>query len=159
MKPGTFEQFKELVYRKSGITLSPQKVSLVSARIARRIRTLGLDSHEVYFRVVVEDRAGTKLVHILDSMSTNVTAFFRESLHFDLLAQLVREWRIRSQPRLRVWCAASSTGEESYTLAMTVLEAMGGSHPDFRILATDLTTRALETARRGRYSAVLRMWP
>lgn len=153
MKPRTFEQFKDLVYQKSGITLGPQKVALVSARIAKRMRALGLHSHEDYLHYVVGDESTVELVHLLDSISTNVTSFYREPVHFDLLADLVREWRVQSQPRFRIWCAASSTGEEPYTLAMTVLEALGGPHSDFRLLATDISTRVLETARRGVYSA------
>jgi chemotaxis protein methyltransferase CheR len=153
MKPGTFEQFKSLIHQKSGITLGPQKVSLVSARIAPRIRTLGLNSHEDYYRHIVNDHAGTELVHLLDAMATNVTSFFREPVHFEVLARLVRQWCAETRPRLRVWCAASSTGEEPYSLAMTVLDALGAAHPDFRLLATDLSTRALETARRGVYTS------
>ena len=153
MKPRTFDQFKDLVYRKSGITLGPQKVALVSARIAKRMRALGLDSHEAYFRFVIEDDATGELVHLLDSISTNVTSFFREPVHFEILGSLVRDWKVQSQPKFRIWCAASSTGEEPYTLAMTVLEALGGYHPDFRVLATDISTRVLETARKGVYGA------
>lgn len=153
MKPRTFDQFKDLVYQKSGITLGPQKVALVSARIAKRMRALGLHTHEDYFRFVVDDESTGELVHLLDSISTNVTSFYREPVHFEILASLVRDWRIQSQPRFRIWCAASSTGEEPYTLAMTVLEALGGSHPDFRLLATDISTRVLETARQGVYGA------
>lgn len=152
MKPRTFEQFKDLVYQKSGITLGPQKVALVSARIAKRIRALGLESHEDYFRFIIQDESSGELVHLLDSISTNVTSFYREPVHFEILADLVREWRVQSQPRFRIWCAASSTGEEPYTLAMTVLEALGGHHPDFRLLATDISTRVLETARQGIYA-------
>lgn len=153
MKPRTFDQFKDLVYQKSGITLGPQKVALVSARIAKRMRALGLQTHEDYFHFIVGDESAVELVHLLDSISTNVTSFYREPVHFDILADLVREWRVNSQPRFRIWCAASSTGEEPYTLAMTVLEALGGPHPDFRLLATDISTRVLETARRGVYGA------
>lgn len=154
MKPRTFEQFKDLVYQKSGITLGPQKVALVSARIAKRMRTLGMASHEDYFRFVVRDESSAELVHLIDSISTNVTSFFREAVHFEILAKLVQDWRVQSQPRFRIWCAASSTGEEPYTLALTVLEALGGHHPDFRLLATDISTRVLETARKGVYSSV-----
>ena len=153
MKPRTFDQFKDLVYQKSGITLGPQKVALVSARIAKRMRALGLQSHEEYFQFIVQDDASGELVHLLDSISTNVTSFYREPVHFDILADLVREWSVASQSRFRIWCAASSTGEEPYTLAMTVLEALGGHHPDFRLLATDISTRVLEAARKGIYSA------
>lgn len=153
MNPKTFEQFKELVYQKSGITLGPQKMALVSARIAKRMRALGLHHHEDYFDHVVGDGNASELIHLIDSISTNVTSFYREPAHFDVLAGLVREWRVQSMPRFRIWCAASSTGEEPYTLAITVLEALGGHHPDFKLLATDISTRVLDTARKGEYHA------
>ena len=153
MKIQTFEKFKDLVYEKSGIALGPQKVALVSTRIAKRMRALNITEHEDYLRFVLNDESSIELVHLLDSISTNFTSFLREPAHFELLAALVAQWDIKKQPRFRIWCAASSTGEEPYSLAITVLEALGGHHPDFRILATDLSTQALEIAKRGEYPA------
>lgn len=153
MKTKTFEKFKALIYQKSGITLGPHKVALVSSRIAKRMRTLNMDDHEEYFKHVVNDQTSEELVHLLDTISTNVTSFFREDAHFEVLADLVRQWDVRNKPAFRIWCAASSTGEEPYTIAVSVLEALGGHHPDFRILATDISTRVLDTARAGEYPA------
>jgi len=153
MKKSTFEQFKQLVYDKSGITLGPQKVALVTARVSKRMRMLNIDDHEDYLRFVMNDQSSGELVHLLDSISTNVTSFYREPAHYDYLAELIRTWDIKSKPRFRIWCAASSTGEEPYCLAITTLEALGRPHPDFRILATDISTKVLEQARRGAYAA------
>jgi chemotaxis protein methyltransferase CheR len=153
MKPQTFEKFKNLIYQKSGITLGPHKVALVSSRIAKRMRALKIDNHEQYLKFVVNDSTSDELVHLLDSISTNVTSFFREDAHFQFLGDLVREWDIRNKARFRIWCAASSTGEEPYTIAISVLEALGAPHPDFKILATDISTRVLDAARQGEYSA------
>tara|TARA_R110001592_G_scaffold14602_4_gene65070 strand:+ start:232 stop:1038 length:807 start_codon:yes stop_codon:yes gene_type:complete len=152
MNKTTFENFKQLVYEKSGITLGPQKVALVTARVAKRMRALDIADHDEYLRYVIADSTTNELVHLLDSISTNVTSFFRESAHYDFLTKLIEQWQVSSQPKFRIWCAASSTGEEPYCLAITTLEALGRSHPDFRILATDISTRALEAARVGTYS-------
>lgn len=152
MKKETFEQFKKLVYEKSGITLGPQKVALVTARISKRMRALNIDDHETYFRHVTNDETTGELVHLIDSISTNVTSFYREPAHYDFLTEVIHKWDVKSAQRFRIWCAASSTGEEPYCLAMTTLEALGGTHPDFRILATDISTEVLERARRGEYT-------
>ena len=154
MKTQTFEKLKKLIYQKSGIHLGPQKVALVTARIAKRMRALDISEHEAYLQHVLKDESSDELIHLLDCISTNVTSFLREPAHFEYLSELVQRWDIRRQTRFRIWCAASSTGEEPYTLAITVLEALGGHHPDFRLLATDISTRVLEVARKGEYSAV-----
>lgn len=153
MQQHIFEQFKQLVYDTSGITLGPQKVALVNARVSRRMRSLGIEDHAHYLNYVAQDESATELVLLLDSISTNVTSFFREPAHYDVLRNLIAEWDIARQPRFRIWCAASSTGEEPYCLAMTTLEALGGRHPDFRILATDISTAVLQRARTGTYTA------
>ncbi len=153
MNQHVFEQFKRLVYDASGITLGPQKVALVNARVSRRMRILGIEEHAHYLQYVTEDESSHELVLLLDSISTNVTSFFREPAHYDVLRKLIHEWDIAQQPRFRIWCAASSTGEEPYCLAMTTLEALGRRHPDFRILATDISTSVLQRAREGTYAA------
>lgn len=151
MERKTFEKFRALVYDQCGITLGNQKEALVSARVAKRMRALGIESHEAYFDAVVHDRSGAELVQLIDAISTNFTNFFREPVHFDLLTKLLADWKAAGQRRFRIWCAAASTGEEPYTLAMTVLEALGGQAADTRILATDISTRVLHKCREGRY--------
>ncbi len=151
MEAATFNRFREIVYERSGISLGPNKESLVSARIGKRIRALALSDHNAYLQYVMEDRSGEEVIHLIDAISTNVTSFFRESAHFDFLAKVVAEWRARGQQRFRFWSAASSTGEEPYSMAITLLEALGRSDSDVKILATDISTRVLEKCRAGEY--------
>lgn len=152
MDARVFERFKTLIYDKSGITLGPQKEALVSARVGKRMRTLGIQDVKEYLHFVIDDRTGAELVHLLDAISTNVTSFYREPAHYEVLAKELLHWRSKGQRKFRIWCAASSTGEEPYCLAMTGLEALG-TDVDFRILATDISTRVLQTARQGAYEA------
>ena len=147
----TFGKFRDLIYAQSGIALSEGKEALVSARVAKRLRALGLSDHESYLRHVSEDSSGEELVSLLDTISTNVTNFFREPAHFKFLDHAVRHWVQQGQRRFRIWCAASSTGEEPYTLAMTMLEATAGSDVDIKILATDISTKVLRIAQAGFY--------
>ena len=153
MDQKVFEQFQKLVYEKSGISLGPQKVALVTARVGKRMRALNLEHYEDYLTIVNHDEKGDELVQLLDAISTNVTSFYREPAHFDVLTDLLIEWRKRGQSQFRIWCAASSTGEEPYCLAMTAMEAFQGAGVDLRILATDISTKVLDVARRGAYPA------
>lgn len=151
MRPATFEAFCDLVYTRSGIALGPGKEALVSARVGKRLRALGLTSSEEYLRILRHD-PGEELVHFLDAISTNVTSFYRENDHFIFLRQKLLEWKKSGQTRFRCWSCASSTGEEPYSIAMTMAEALGWEC-DFKILATDISTRALACAMQGEYSS------
>jgi chemotaxis protein methyltransferase CheR len=148
----TFDHFRKIVYEKSGITLHEGKESLVSARIGKRIRHLRLDSAQEYLDYVINDESGEELINLLDAISTNVTSFFREAEHFDFLKNIVKEWMGKGQKRFRIWSAASSTGEEPYTIAITMLDAISNNSIDMRILATDISTKVLDTCRQGIYS-------
>lgn len=148
----TFNSYRELIYDKSGISLSDGKEALVSARVGKRMRALGINDHQEYLRHVMQDDSGQEVVHLLDAISTNVTHFFREPDHFDFLELVVKKWLASGQSRFRIWCAASSTGEEPYTIAMTLLESID-RNCDTKILATDISTRVLEEGRRGVYQA------
>lgn len=132
-----FRKFSELVYHRSGIHLTESKQSLLQARLAKRLRALGLTSVNEYFRRLDADEQ--EMVAFLDAVSTNHTYFFRESQNF----QCLRE------NHLSIWCAASSSGEEPYSLAMHCLEK--GFQPS--ILATDISTRMLAAGERGVYEA------
>lgn len=148
----SFGRFCELARRHAGISLGPAKLALVSARVAKRQRALGIPDAEGYLEYLESDETGRELVSFLDVISTNVTAFMREPAHFVELAAQAREWSRQGRRRLRLWSAACSTGEEPYSMAMTVLAAMG-SKVDLKILATDISPTVLEHARRGVYSA------
>jgi chemotaxis protein methyltransferase CheR len=147
MQAHVFEAFQRVAYREAGIALRDGKDALVAARIARRMRELQ------YLKYLEADRDGAEMVRFLDAITTNFTSFFREATHFEHLAAEAKRCAEQGVRRLRVWCAAAATGEEPYTLAITLTEALKGTNTDFRILATDLSVRALKFAARGQYEA------
>lgn len=153
MDARTFKQLREFIYQASGIALSDKKESLVAARIGKRMRVLGIEKHKEYLDLVKSDQTGEEIVQMLDAISTNVTSFFREASHFDFVEKEFKKWLDQGQYVFRFWSAASSTGEEPYTLAMVLMEALEGRVVDLRILGTDISTRVLETCRKGIYRA------
>jgi chemotaxis protein methyltransferase CheR len=143
-----------LVHRKSGIALHDGKRALVTARLQKRLKALGVGSYTEYLHYLETDATGGELVLLLDAISTNHTSFFREPQHFDLLrAAVIPEWlAARRRGPLHVWSAACSSGEEPYTLAMVLQEAL--PEPDrrsVRILASDISTKVLGVASTGVY--------
>jgi chemotaxis protein methyltransferase CheR len=153
MTPTVFRAFRDIAYQQAGITLRDGKETLVSARLSKRVRTLGLASMEAYLEHLRGDTTGAEMVTFLDAISTNFTSFFRERDHFDVLTAEARAHKDRGGSRFRVWCAAASTGEEPYSIALTLVEAFAGSSVDHKILATDISTRVLSHARKGLYGA------
>ena len=151
MDSTTFNSFRRIVYEKSGITLHEGKEALVSARVGKRMRALGMDDHKKYLDLVLNDDSGNEVIRLLDVISTNVTHFFREPQHFDFFSREIRKIVATGQNKIRIWCAASSSGEEPYSLAMTFLENCADFRGDFRILATDISTRVLTLAQEGVY--------
>lgn len=154
MNQRTFRRLRDIVYEESGISLSAAKQPLLMARTAKRLRALGLSSYEEYLGVVESDGSGVEIVELLDAISTNVTSFFREPEHFEAVRLHLEEVLRRGRRRLRAWSAGCSSGEEPYSLAMTMLDAAAGITGDVRVLATDINTRVLETGRRGVYPDV-----
>src|SRR3989339_581335 len=146
----TFVKFCDLIYDMAGIKLGPQKEALVSARISKRMRSLQMSDFKAYYDYVRDDKTGAELVELLNAISTNVTHFFREHRHFEILNQILKKWEKEGQSRYRVWCAAASTGEEPYTIAMTFMESLMDVS-DVKILATDISTKVLATAKAGVY--------
>jgi chemotaxis protein methyltransferase CheR len=144
-------QIVRLVYDRSGITLHDGKRSLVTARLQKRLRAHGYTTFSAYLKHVENDAKGDELVELLDAIATNHTYFFREEQHFDLLgSRVVPEWRAKTgSGPFKVWSAACSTGEEPYTIAMT-LRAMSPA-PEFAITASDLSTKALRAAKSAVY--------
>ena len=154
-----FQQISQLVYDHCGINLHEGKRELVRARMATRLRAGGFRSVAAYLEHVLADTTGREFTALIDTVSTNLTSFFRESRHFDYLRQkclpaLIESRHASGQRILRVWSAGCSSGEEPYTLAITLLEAVGTAAPswDIKILATDISTRVLKTAEAGCYS-------
>ena len=143
-----------LVYEKSGITLHEGKRALITARLQKRLRETGVESFGEYIELVQKDATGNELVVLLDSIATNHTSFFREPEHFAFVrARIVPDWLASgSAEPLDVWSAACSTGEEPYTLAVTLHDALPERERGrFRILASDLSTKALRVAESGVY--------
>lgn len=139
------------MYEKSGISLGPTKEALVASRIGRRLRALGLPDFVSYLKYIGEDASGEEITHLLDVISTHVTGFFREPEHFDFIGGVIPEWVDSGRRSLKFWSAACSTGEEPYSLAITLLESIKSSRIDVRILATDISTEVLEQAKAGRF--------
>ncbi|MDR2727927.1 MAG: protein-glutamate O-methyltransferase CheR [Chitinispirillales bacterium] len=153
MDKRTFDVLRKLIYDKSGITLGEGKEALVSARIGKRLRALDLASPEDYLKYLNSGECDdNEFVELLDVISTNVTSFFREPAHFDFMSNYIQKIVGEGQNKVRIWCAASSSGEEPYTLAMTFLENAEGFRGDCRILATDISTRILRQAKAGEYN-------
>ena len=153
MDKRTFDVFRKLIYDKSGITLGEGKEALVSARIGKRLRALGLDTPEDYLKYLSSSECDdNEFVELLDVISTNVTSFFRENAHFEFMANYVGQMISEGRNKIRIWCAASSSGEEPYTIAMTFLENSGGFRGDCKILATDISTKILKMAKAGEYT-------
>lgn len=143
-----FSQFRHLIYDIAGISLSEAKKPLVSGRLAKRLKHHGVERYADYFRLISERDNAAELQTAVDLLTTNETYFFREPKHFDFLRERIApEWA--GKGTFRVWCGASSSGEEPYTIAMTLAEALGGK--SWEVFASDLSTRVLATARRGQY--------
>jgi len=154
MESQIYDRLCTLAQLNAGIALGPSKQALVSSRIGKRLTALGLASERAYLDHLESDRTGEELVRFLDVISTNHTSFFREPDHFKRLGNLIRQWYQAGQRRFRIWSAASSTGEEPYSIVMTVLDALAGREADFKLLATDISTRVLASAKAGQYPEV-----
>jgi chemotaxis protein methyltransferase CheR len=145
-----------MVYEQSGITLHAGKRALVSARLQKRLRQRGLASFRDYVKLLQSDVTGEELTAMLDAITTNHTSFFREPQHFEYLANTVLPPLYeggRTTPILG-WSAACATGEEAYTIALTVAEMFGQDcRRRVRLLASDLSTRAVHRASSGIYRA------
>jgi chemotaxis protein methyltransferase CheR len=145
-----FERVRRLIHARAGINLSDSKHSMVYSRLSRRLRALGMDSVGSYLDRLEGDTAfaAQEEQSFINALTTNLTAFFREPHHFPVLADFLRNNSDRAPARL--WCAAASTGEEPYSIAMTMIEALG-ERTGARLLATDIDTNVLAVGRAGVY--------
>lgn len=143
-----FRRIVRMIRARAGIHLGDHKRDMVYSRLSRRVRTLGLQRFSDYLDLVEEADDADETQAFVNALTTNLTSFFREAHHFDILAQL-----LRAAPRgpITLWCCAASTGEEPYSIAMTACEAFGTDTPPVRILATDIDTQVLQTAASGVY--------
>ncbi len=151
-----FNHLRKLVSERTGISLSHAKRELVYGRLSRRLRKLGIDSFGKYCDVLKQGDE-EELEQFTNAMTTNLTSFFREPYHFDYLAQtvlpgLMEKKNHAARPRLRVWCAGCSSGEEAYSVAIVLKEAISDlDRMDAKILATDVDSNVLATGRSGIY--------
>ena len=142
-----FETVRKLIYDHAGISLAPIKHDMVYSRLARRLRALGLNSFQQYLDYLNQgDEAEWET--FVNSLTTNLTSFFREAHHFDILS---KQLAAQTNRPLRIWCSAASTGEEPYSLAITACETFDSYHPPVEIVASDIDTNVLATAAKGVY--------
>lgn len=144
-----FERVRQLIYDYAGIALSQAKRDMVYSRLARRLRQAGLASFEAYLDLV-ESGDAAEVEAFTNALTTNLTAFFRESHHFPILAEHLS--RAGAASPQTIWCSAASTGEEPYSIAMTAVEAFGSFDAPVRILASDVDTNVLAAAQAGVYT-------
>ena len=158
MNDREYREIAVFVHKTAGINLMEGKKDLVRTRLNKRMRQLAMTDFRTYINHIMRDETGEEIIFLLVALSTNLTSFFREPQHFRFMADtylplLERQRKTQNSRRLRIWSAACSSGEEPYTIAMVVMEknpyfAQGG---DFKILATDLSTKVLGMAQQGLY--------
>ena len=148
---GDFERVRRLIYQRAGISLGAGKQAMVYSRLSRRLRETGHASFNDYLWPLEHGGASPEWQEFVNCLTTNLTSFFREEHHFEALADALRD---RAGAPTRIWCNAASTGEEPYSIAMTVAETRADADEDahaVRIVASDIDTRVLATAARGIY--------
>lgn len=147
-----FNLFRKMIYQEAGINLTDMKRALLQARITRRCRELSINSFRAYYDYLRDNYESEKF-HFINAITTNKTEFFREKRHFEFMNEVVLpEFENSGRRELKIWSSACSTGEEPYTIAITLMEYFKNrKKPDIKILATDIDTNVLETARNGVY--------
>lgn len=157
-KQADFDFLTNLVKKTAGITIAPHKKDMVYGRISRRLRALNLRSFQNYCQLVASAEGVDELEFCLNALTTNLTKFFREMHHFEHLGQKAMPEKLgrvkKGEPKkLRVWSTASSSGEEPYSIAMTLVDSIPDlNHWDARILATDIDTNMIQKCRAGLYT-------
>lgn len=142
-----FRRIRQFFFRHSGIDLPESKRHLVAGRLRGRLASLGLDCYEAYFALIGQADQAAERQFLIDALTTNETYFFREPQHFQLLAREILPSLAGRRPRL--WCAAASSGEEPYSLAMVLSDQLGLDN--WELLASDLSSRTLQRAASGLY--------
>jgi len=159
LSEGDFRKISNIIHKHCGINLHNGKKELVRARLAKRLRLGKFETFPEYIKHVLEDKTGREFSILVDSLSTNLTSFFREAQHFEFLQNtflpaLLEQKRKKHNFKIRAWSAGCSSGEEPYSMAIALLEAIHGQGRwDIKILATDISTRMLEVAKTGIYDA------
>jgi chemotaxis protein methyltransferase CheR len=152
MTVGEFARIRQLAFDTCGMDFAESKKDMIASRLDRALRKLSLSSYEDYYRYVRDDTSGSALREFIDALATNHTNFLREADHFTFLREKFGKASFRGRP-IRIWSAACSTGEEPYSIAMTLLDQRRHEViPGFQILASDISTRALGAAQAGVYA-------
>ncbi|MDB5813588.1 MAG: cheR [Rhodocyclales bacterium] len=146
-----FERVRTLIYKRAGISLTPAKQDMVYSRLARRLRAKKMTYFREYLDALERNIDPAEWEAFVNALTTNLTSFFREAHHFDILADNLR--KISEKRPIKIWCNAASTGEEPYSLAITACEALGSMTPPVHIIASDLDTNVLKHGERGIYTA------
>jgi chemotaxis protein methyltransferase CheR len=144
-----FERVRALIHQRAGIALAESKQEMVYSRLARRLRATGITSFERYLNDLESELDSSEWEAFTNALTTNLTSFFREEHHFPILAEHIK----RVKEPVEIWCCASSTGEEPYSIAMTLCEVFNTLTPPARIIATDIDTNVLNTAANGIYAS------
>jgi chemotaxis protein methyltransferase CheR len=151
LKTREFDQIRELAYQYCGLNIHAGKEELVAARLGKVMRELDIPTFTQYYQHVTTDKSGQALTIMIDALTTNHTSFFREPQHFEFLSNVILP-ALANRPRVDIWSAACSTGEEPYSLAMATLEHYEKTHtPQIHIMATDISTRAIAAGEMGVY--------
>ena len=146
LRPGEFEAIRHMAHDTFGLDLRAGKEALVSARLSKRVRDLGLPDISHYLDLVQADRTGVELARLIDALTTNFTSFLREPQHFEILSAKVLP-ALAGRPSFQIWSAGCATGEEPYSILFHVAEALGEQRASaMKLLATDISTRALDAA-------------
>lgn len=141
-----FDRVRALIYERAGIALADSKQEMVYSRLARRLRATGIVSFVTYLDTLERQHESAEWEAFVNALTTNLTSFFREAHHFPILAEHVKQ-----RKEVNVWCSAASTGEEPYSIAITLCEAYGTLTPPAQIIATDIDTNVLNVAAAGVY--------
>tara|TARA_Y100001951_G_scaffold52935_1_gene41959 strand:+ start:2658 stop:3635 length:978 start_codon:yes stop_codon:yes gene_type:complete len=144
-----FARVRALILKIAGISLAPSKQSMVYSRLARRLRACNHSRFSAYLDALESNSSNPEWEHFTNSLTTNLTSFYREAHHFDILKKQLQS--LSRNARIEMWCSAASTGEEPYTMAITAMEAFNSMNPPVRILATDIDTKVLDHAKKGVY--------
>jgi len=148
----TFKRVQSFIYNEVGINLTEAKKALVSSRLRKRMIALNIGEYKDYIHFVENDKSGKEIVQLFNAISTNVTHFFRENDHFIKLTEIFREAHKNGAQKYRIWSAASSSGEEPFSIAMTIKEVLGNKNFDVKILGTDISTKVLNMCLKGEYT-------
>jgi len=145
-----FSLFKDMIYQQAGINMTPAKKSLVIGRLGKRLRHYNFSNFSDYYDLIISDKYPEEIQITIDLLTTNETYFFREEKHFDLLKNKIIPDQHKSGQIFRAWSAASSSGQEAYTIAMVLADVVGLNTP-WEVIGSDISSRIIEQARAAVY--------